>query len=209
MSNTLKISILSYPLWPGLSYLYKKFVRDDDNFASRYYSSVHACISSCNAASYLLGYTNLSTFTSLQGISVSYALYDSINLCLNRDYTMVLYHALMVFGNVPYLIPRLSDGLYFRYNSCLSRLFLAETSTPFLNNCWVLLKTNRTKSLKFKLNVYVTLLSSLIFRVINTTYINYLLYQDGQYIYLPVSLTFMCLNYYWFYKMIRKKQELS
>ena len=90
--------------------------------------------------------------------------------------------------------------------------YISEISTPFLNLSLYLYKNKMTDKTFSNLNLYNTsnvflLITYLIFRVLLGTY---LIYRTAFYNILSnaqIVLTF--LNYFWFYKLLKKSKKLN
>ena len=211
ISNTTYYVWPTFLFWNFITSIIQKTTNKKMDYVSRVYSSIHAFISSFNSASYLLGYSSLNTFQTGMSFTVSYAFHDILYLIRRpkTDYAMIVHHALLILGNIPYLIPSFHEGIYSKFDYGIAVLFLAEISTIFLNNSWFLFKNNNTKSWHFKFNVYATLTTYVVFRIITYTYINYMCYLDRYYTFMPFSLCITSFNYYWFYKLLKKRTEVN
>ena len=92
-------------------------------------------------------------------------------------------------------------------------VMLAEISTPFLHNSWIMYQLNNTNILSYKLTGYILIILFFIFRILLSPYLIYKLIKEKdvwsnepQYLFemnLIISCTFMYLNYNWFIKLIK------
>jgi len=198
----------SLPLWYIIIALLKNTINFEYILVLN--SSIHAIISSFFSVAY---YTELITedfYKNTLGISLTYFLYDSINLVKKKDYQLLLHHLVVSISLVPLISPFVEKNVQVKdYYLYIARFFLSEITTIFLNNSWILYNTKQTYTKLFRINTYILLFLTFIIRVCFITYLNYIIYMDNLINFLGLSIPLTLLNYYWFYKLSKKAIKLN
>ena len=121
---------------------------------------------------------------------------------INNIVIMILHHCVTISClNIIFVI---DNNLVVLARYILSRFCLAEIAIIPLNYSWYLINTKQIKTIKFKIISIITLISYLIFRIINFTTLFYELFILEHYKYMLLGSPLILFNYYWFYKLIKK-----
>lgn len=142
-------------------------------------------------------------------LSAGYVTFDLYRAISSKEYEYILHHFVMIFAIMPCILLDYGyDMIPLHYYYLIARAYLAESSTIFLNNCWLLIKNNKKNSIKFLINSSLLLLMFFFFRIINFSIILYeiIILEYNYFILIHLPLT--CLNYIWFYKLLKKTQEV-
>ena len=206
MVHILNSVLIFLPIWSFLHKIIVTKYKQSSEFSYTYISSFHAYLSIINSLLYLTNSITINNYLFWSGSSVAYVLFDLPKIIKDREMSMVLHHLIIFAGYSPAL---LSIKLFPNYYKYVSKLFLAEISTIFLNKSWFLYKLKLTNTQKFKKYSVLLLTTFFIFRVCNVTYIDYLLYLEGKEKYWKITIPFTFLNYYWFGKLLRKAINCS
>ena len=172
-------------------------------------SSFHALMTVLISLGYLSNIFTQETYLNLSTFSMGYAIYDIyfLNFYNKNNMSITLHHLLMIIGVL---------GINFYKDPFILKMYalnyISEISTPFLNLSLYLFKNKMTDKKLLNLNLFNTsnfllLMTYLIFRVLLGTY---LIYRTAFYNILSnaqIVLTF--LNYFWFYKLIKKSKKLN
>lgn len=179
-------------------------------YNSRYCSNIHAIIIFlysfiyCYIYDFDVIYNNL-----INGISVGYLIFDSYRAIKYKELEYIIHHLVVISAIFPTILNEMNQyQLPEYYHYLIARAFLSESSTIFLNNCWLLIKQNKKSSTEFIFNSIMLLILFLVFRVINFTLIFYRLIQLEYYSYLSLHVPLTILNYIWFYKLMLKTKEI-
>ena len=204
MYNTIIVSVLALPFWFLLNHLIKTHTDLKIAYITRIYSNIHAIIAVLNSIAYLCKFTDSIAFQTINGITISHAMNDALYLIKTKDYTLLIHHFIMILGIIMSFYSN-----YIRYNTILALALLSEISTIFLNNSWILIKNNNTKTIHFTLNTYMTVLCFFIFRIINLSILFIIIVLEHQYWYCLMVGTLNYFNYTWFYKLLQKMKEVT
>ena len=99
-----------------------------------------------------------------------------------------------------YNIVSVSDNFY----DYFAQVYLCEWSNVFLNYSFMLYKKNLTSLPMFKYMNYGLVSSYFFLRIYNFTSIEYKLVKENSYIIASLMSPIIILNYYWFYKIVKK-----
>lgn len=168
---------------------------------TRLSSSVHAALATClvflcqqNEMWIVWLYTNSLVYILLESAVLYYK-----RRALHVDRYMVAHHLLFFTG--------LNYGIWIQYSPyVVSRLLLTEVSTPFLNYAWSVYKQgmtqhNHTEVHLAKLLLLTTYITGRIINTIHLTVSNPFNWISIPQIYI---VGFMCINLFWFVKILRK-----
>jgi hypothetical protein len=167
--------------------------------SSRIYSSIHAGTVGIASILFLtIPSIPIERWSYVSSFTIGYALYDSILLIKTKSssYKQYLLHHI-VMGYLSSI---------WRINPSMAILgFTSELSTPFLNFGWILWYKNKKRNGGYnriiKINSIIMLLLYFTTRIVNFTYINFILYKHNQNV-LPFTIFITLLNYFWFYKLM-------
>lgn len=190
--------------------LYNLFCRfsilNSPSFCSRYVSCIHAVTLVTLGILWENGYSESYWWTILaRAVPVGYLLHDSHIIC--REHTLwsfidLIHHMLFLFL-ILYAVE------LYPYHT--SKAFLAESSVPFINIGWYMLKTKMNNSYPriFIINALITLITFLIFRVCIFTVFTYDAINLKAWLVLPMVFGMTVLNWYWFILLIRKAFKIK
>lgn len=169
------------------------------------FGTLHAFFISYESVNYLFNNRTDDNYIIALWCSYIYFMLDTIYLTRNLtrfNKKMLVHHSVPL---VLYFII-LVLGYTFRSNylSVVAIQLLNEIPTLPLNICWILDKQNRTNTMLFAISGWLTLATYFIFRlIVNPCSIIYIMY-DGLYG-IGIALSpLICLNYYWFNKLVKK-----
>lgn len=191
---------------------------------NRVIASTHSCLLAIICIYYWLTYDDLFSQPNNKIHIIQYICLDLMNGYLIYDLlTDTLWNlwnfdlmSLQMFMH--HLLGLISIYLIRHYDSVpgahyLMIVMLAEISTPFLHNSWIMYHFNYTNILSYKLTGYTLIVLFFVFRILLSPYIIYKLIKEKdvwlnepQYLFeinLIISLIFMYLNYTWFIKLIK------
>ena len=180
-------------------FIYKQSLKYDVSLqmTTYLYSTIHSIIISFSTSLYLLKYINDEMYVEHVYHTMGYFLFDMTILISNYfkfKWNIILqnlfHHISGIFGIFFYA------HIYTKYAG-LS--LISEITNPFLNYCWYCIKVKKY-DISFKISIVLLLITYLIFRIFNLTYLTYqFLYinEYGIYVYGPLTI----LNYIWFYKL--------
>ena len=198
----------SLPLWYVIIALLKN--RINFEYILVLNSSIHAIISSIFSVLYLTEAISEDFYKNTLGISLSYFVYDSINLIKKKDYQLLIHHSVVSISLLPLVSDFITEQFLVKdYYLYIARFFLSEITTIFLNNSWILYKLKQTHTKIFRINTYMLLVLTFLIRVCFISYLNYIIYLDKLFYFLGLSLPLTILNYYWFYKLSKKAINIS
>lgn len=206
INNFIESAIISLPLWVNLCYYLKLYIGKDLNYISRIYSNIHAFINILFTFLYLFDIVTVNSYSILLGVTFSYAIFDLRYLIINKEYFLIIHHLLIIISLLPFYNISNLDIYYIR---TVAKLFLSEMSTIFLNNSWMMIKDNNTHKKSFKVNVYLTLLNFLVFRILNISYIMYDVYYTTFFCWTPFIALLLSININWFRLLILKAISLE
>jgi hypothetical protein len=164
----------------------------DYEFTSRIASICHAIVSLIGS---ILFITNFIPYPIFQYIINYNIVYISTDIYLyitgkvsNKDIKeMMVHHICFLIGC--YIAPL--EPYYYALG------IMSEGSTIFLNTRWFAINKYYFKNIELHTKIFW--LCFLIFRILNITYLTYILYHHTYYYYTLLVLPFLCLNYTWFY----------
>jgi len=198
-----KYIFTSFPLWYSIILLFKNKLNFEHILTLN--SSIHALISSICSITYLYSYISLDTYKNTLGFSITYILYDVINLIKKKDYQLLLHHIVMLISLSPLISNKISSLILVNnYYVYISKFFLSEITTIFLNISWILYKIKKTNTKLFRINTYILLVLTFLIRVCYVTYLNREIYLDNINNFLILTIPLTLLNYYWFYRLCIK-----
>lgn len=200
--------ILSLAFWEILYYILKYFTNKDREYISRYYSNIYSIFIVYHSLNYCYNYHYYGNtleddkyFEKINILTATYALYDSYRAFKKKEIQYIVHHFIMFICVLPMFTLNNHPKYYHYY---IARALSSESSTIFLNNCWLLIKNNKLDTSLFKVNSLLTLLCFTFFRIINFTLIIYNIYYLEYYNYILCALPLTLMNYYWYYKLILK-----
>ncbi len=196
-------------------------------------STIHAIMISIASSLYIYEWISEYYYINILVLSMAYYLadcvyvIDSSKLIYTRlnlqfklhinDYLVLLHHSIIIYYQIFLFRQDRGDSNgngngngnenvnYTKYALFyLSRMLIAEYTVVPLNYTWYLLHTNQTHTLQMKLSSIITLVMYFLTRIVNFTYMFFLLYNDGVMLTAMISLPLFILNYYWFCKLIMK-----
>lgn len=174
-------------------------------------STVHAMVLGSVVSLYLLDVCSYVWLENSFKFSIGYFMADIIylfdeNISHDHDIVslmmMLLHHIFTI--NCENLIFVIDDSLMVFARYIMARFCLAELAVIPLNYSWYLINTRQTHTMKFKIASGITFIAYLLSRVINFTSLFYELFMLEHYKYMLMGSPVVLLNYYWFYKLIRK-----
>ena len=192
--------------------LLKKFKVNDINSQS-VLSLIHAFGVNTSSIFYLTNNLTEESWYSLCGLSAGYAIFDTYLYLykfslINKE--MIFHHSLMIaFSFYPTLVNFNIVPYIPVYMNVIPAMYLSEISTIPLNISYLCIKNNYTKSKIFKYSNYALITTFFIFRILNFTYLNSIVYKDCNKLISTLMITFTGLNYVWFYKLIKKAQAAT
>ena len=192
--------------WECINKILHKLNNKDRIYNSRYCSNIHALIIFIYSLNICYNENhNIDTTNVMNGITAGYAIFDMYRAIKYKEVQYVIHHLVLLFAILPAGLSEM--GLYilpYNYYSLIARAFLSESSTIFLNNCWLLIINKKQNTTLFQLNCMLVLIFFTLFRIINFTNILYILYLDRNYPFLLIQTPLTVLNYYWYKKLIDK-----
>lgn len=207
MYNIVLKSVVGWEVINKCFYLYNN---KDREYNSRYLSNIHALmitiVSFYNCFITKIINDNMDIYFS---ISLGYAIFDSYRAFKKKETEYIVHHLIMIISLFPIILNYYNliilNNLYYYF---ISRAFLSESSTIFLNNCWLSIKQNKNHNIEFKINSLLLIVLFFLFRIVNFTNLIYSIYgtEYNKFLILHLPLTF--LNYIWFYKLIKKSLEI-
>lgn len=203
MYNNIIKSVLG---WEIINKFICYYNNKDREYNSRYLSSIHAIIitiiSFYNCFINRILNQNMDMFFSL---SLGYAIFDTYRALKKKETEFIIHHLIMIVSLFPIVLNYYNifilNHLYYYY---ISRAFLSESSTIFLNNCWLLIKENKKSGIEFKINSFMLIILFFLFRIVNFTNIIFSIYYTKYSMFLLLHIPLTILNYIWFYKLIKK-----
>lgn len=168
-------------------------------------STIHAILTINVSFLYFTDFINEETYINLIPITIGYAIYDIWfinNNKINNRGLLSVHHFIIVYVNYWLVIHR--D--YYVLN-IVSLHYLTEISTLFLNLSTFLYKNKLTNikiyNLKlFDISNYSLITTFFIFRIAIGTYVIYITAFYNILFYIQALMT--SLNYYWFYKILKR-----
>ena len=202
--------------WGQLGILIHYFSKKNLEYCSRYYSNIFSIFIIYYSFIFTYKYyydsiteTDIEMSNYANCIAASYAIFDLFRAVIKNEMEYILHHSIMFLAIFPLV---LNDhnlvSLPTHYHIFLSMGLISETSTIFLNNCWLLYKENKADTLVFKINSTLTLITYTIFRVVNFTFLLYQMINYRYYYYLILHIPLTIQNYIWYYKLLNKYREM-
>jgi hypothetical protein len=189
------------------------------------FSTLHAIVISIGATLYLTRWINFAILEIIFEFSIGYFCADVIyiirllilNDILVDNYStqsilqycaIILHHLLVIYYEEYYILyPIIPNELQETARIYLCYALLAEYAIVPLNYSWYLINTKQDKSTKFLITGCITVIVYFFSRVVNFTVIYYNLLCDGLISYSFICLPLVIMNYYWFYKLIKKARQ--
>jgi hypothetical protein len=210
ITYTTNIILYSTIIWEICNQFICFLNKENRQYNSRYCSNIHALIIFTYSFIYCYIYEFDFMYNNLvNGISVGYLLFDSYRAIKYREFEYIIHHSVGILAICPTVLNELNlYELPKYYHYLVARAFLSESSTIFLNNCWLLIKQNKKNSNEFIFNSIMLLVLFLVFRVVNFTLIFNKLIHLEYYSFIILHIPLTVLNYVWFYKLMLKTKEL-
>jgi len=203
--NLLFWSISSTFIWYGVYRCLRLLVNKDIEYISRIYSNIHAIFILYGSFLELKNDSNI--IAKYGAFTCGYAIFDMYRSLKKKELDYIIHHSLIIIGTIPFILEQNKLLILPKfYRKFIALNYLSESSTIFLNICWLILKNGGEKSKLFKINAILTLVCFFIFRIVNFTYISINLIDYKFLFMLQGILT--GLNYNWFYKLIKKYKEM-
>jgi hypothetical protein len=230
-------SLIGLSVYVTYTYLYKLTFIDinfaksitPNNYSDTYYGS-HKLISygfSTFNAIFLASFATLYLFNDITNytikqvyfISMSYYLgdlyyvIDSTNKLTKLDYFTLCHHTVMILMYyVIFILNSNSNNSNSNLENTLlyymNRGILAEYSVLTLNYSWYLVNTKQDNSNRIFISSLLTLVLYFITRVINFTVLIYNFWSDDLIPAIVLMMPLFLINYYWFYKLLRKAYRI-
>ena len=222
-------SLIGLSVYVTYTYLYKLTFIDVDfaksitpnNYIDTYYgshklisygfSTLNAIFLASFATLYLLNIIDTYTIKQVYFISMSYYfadiyyVIDSTTKLTKLDYFTLCHHTVMIVMYYVIFIQINNDlNLENTLLYYMNRGILAEYSVLTLNYSWYLVNTKQDRSYKMVISSLLTLVLYLITRVVNFTVLIYNFWSDGLIPAIVLMMPLFLINYYWFYKLLRK-----
>jgi len=180
----------------GLKYHY------DYEFTCRLASICHAIVSLIGSILFITNVISYDIFHYLINYNVVYISTDIYlyltNKISNKDIKeMMIHHSCFL----------LCSYLSYLHPYCYALGIMSEGSTIFLNTRWFAI--NKYYFTNIGLHTKLFWVCFLIFRIINITYLTYILYHHTYYYYTLLVLPFLVLNYTWFYYLTMKVLKIK
>ena len=183
------------------------------------FSTLNAIVLASFSTLYLLNIIDNYTIKQVYFISMSYYLgdlyyvIDSTNKLTKLDYFTLCHHSVMIV--MYYVIFILNSNNNDDNNNLettllyyMNRGILAEYSVLTLNYSWYLVNTKQENSTKMLISSLLTLVLYFITRVVNFTVLIYNFWSDDLIPAIALMLPLFLINYYWFYKLMRKAYRI-
>ena len=167
-----------------------------------YTSSIHASILAFCSILKLGNILNVYFYDLILDYSVVYNLFDIVYLLYynSKIKNQMIFHHTVVISTILYKswYPLLPNYYYY-----VALNFLSEITTVPLNVTWLLHLKKKKKVPMYTIASITTIVLYIPFRVLLNTYLFYhqIYYIDSFITY--IQGMFMCLNYYWFYKLCK------
>lgn len=197
-------------IWEGVNRVIHNINNQNREYNSRYCSNIHAIIITLFYLIHIyISEFNNETCNNINILSCGYVFFDLYRAIKNKEYEFILHHFVMIFTVLPgFLLQYGYNILPMHYYYFVGKAYLAESSTIFLNNCWLLIKNNKKNSLSFKINSVFLLIMFFIFRIINFSVILYEIINLKYNYFIILHLPLTVLNYVWFFKLLKKSREV-
>jgi hypothetical protein len=115
---------------------------------------------------------------------------------------MLTHHFAGTIALLPNIIAE--NNVEYIYYNLAALGMLTEITTIPLNLCWYLNDINQTDNIIYKISAISTLTLYIPFRLIGTPYIYIKLNQHGYNVLATLDIALIFLNYYWFYKLVKR-----
>jgi hypothetical protein len=169
----------------------------DYEFTSRIASICHSSVSLIGSILFITNFIPYTIFQHMINYNIVYISTDIYlyitNKISNKDIKeMMVHHTCFLIGSyVSYLDPY-----------CYALGIMSEGSTIFLNTRWFAINKYYFKNIELHSKLFWVCF--LIFRILNITYLTYILYHHTYYYYILLVLPLLALNYTWFYYLTMK-----
>ena len=174
------------------------------------YSTNHSVFFASICTLYKFGWLSTTSFYNLLGISLGETIFDSYLVYKQKDYQMTFHH---IFMSISLIIPMLNNyniiSVSNNFYDYFAQAYLCEWSNIFLNYSFMLYKRNITSIPMFKYMNYGLVSSYFLLRICNFTFIEYKLVMENSYIIAGLMSPVTFLNYYWFFKIVKKAYSFS
>lgn len=170
-------------------------------------STLNATHMSLNSLLFYYGIISSNTFINSMYINQTYFILDTLQLIYNHKTNkiakeMIFHHSISIV-TITYILTYTPEKFY----NLIACGFLAEVSTIPLNIAWTLNEIEKTDNNLYKLSSLSTIILYIPFRLINLPYISITLFKHKMYYLTFIALNISGLNYYWFYKLIKKAKR--
>ncbi len=190
----------------GTEYILKKNNKDESKeIIKTKLSTIHAVLLFISNVLFLYNYLSLDLWKFGLLYSVIYNGMDMVYLYYSdmKIKKELLFHHLMLITCIIPILVNLNIELPSNYYRLIALNFLCEITTIPLNFSWILYAKHKQKTSQFKVLSGLTILLYIPFRICLTSYLSYTVLEwNSNFKYFQFMLT--TLNYYWFYKMVKK-----
>ena len=171
----------------------------DFEHTSRFASLIHSIISLISSVLFLLNGLSIDIFRHIVVYNIIYILTDIFLYLTNRISNKDIKE--MIIHHVCFLIASLGS-LYIWNFEYYSYAIMSEGSTIFLNTKWFAINNIYFKNVRLHRLLFA--ISFFIFRIINMTYLMYILGNSIYYYFIIPQMPIVILNYIWFYNLYKK-----
>lgn len=178
------------------------------------FSTLHSIFISLFSTLYLLQIIDTYFMKQVFYISISYYLadiyyiFDFTKVLKIFDYFVIWHHTIMITMYYVIFIEFYDIDIENKLLHYMNTGLLAEYSICFLNYSWYLINTKQENSNKMLISTLFTLVLYFITRVLNFTRLIYYFWYDDLISALILMLPLFLINYYWFYKLVRKAKKI-
>lgn len=189
-------------------YIYYNYPKDTREIRKTRLSTIHAICLFISNICYINSFISTRLWETTLLYSLLYNVLDVIHLYFSKikiRYQLLLHHIILITSILPVIIPKVHIYIqaHSGYKMLVATNFLCEITTIPLNLGWILHAQGKHNTYLFNLNIILTLLLYIPFRLFLTSYLSYtVFFIKTKFKYFQYILT--CLNYYWFYKMLQK-----
>ncbi len=174
-------------------------------------SSIHSVIIVISSIIFLRGGCSFNSWRKISYITIGYLVYYLLNYSYNYYIMEPLFnlrpYKLFILYIEHLLVIRLLLFPINKYKKIPAKIFLYEISTPFIGVFSYLIYSNQQETLLYKVSLVFFIITVLLFRVINFSYIfinniiyNAIIPKSAQVYYL---LLFTIMNYYFFFVLCK------
>ena len=194
---------IPYSFIKSINYYIKyKYPKDTKEIIKTKLSTLHAVILFIANLAFIYNYLDIKVWRIFLLYSAIYNGLDMIYLYnseIKIKNQLLFHHFILIIC----ILPIINDINNSEYNNLIAKNFLCEITTIPLNMSWILYARNQQHTFKFKLYSFLTILLYIPFRICLNSYLSYsILNFKSNFKVCQFMLT--GLNYYWFYKMIKK-----